>query len=693
MMNSDTIFLIGYARRHLVWVCAALVLDFAGAIFNGVGTTLIIPVLLGLSGSPLEAERFPAAIGQILQIFDPLPPQQRAIGMIAAIAIAISLKNIANYAGTISNAKLSQGLTRDMREDGLQLLLDVDLDYHHKMKSGDIIQRINDQVARTTGATRALIRLVRIVFNISLFGILLVLISWQLTATTVVLMGGVVLVNQNTIQRSRRFGRSLAESSKQYSIALLELLSGMRLVRGTANESREYQKLRRLIRAREQAALASQANAARIGPTNEISSIFVLILIVLAGRVIFADRADALGATLLTYLFLLSRLIPFLGQLNTARSEIANSSASIAVVREFLDRSVKPFMPKGEIPYRPLQQGIEFQDLWFRYPETEASVLNGITLSLPRGTTLALVGSSGAGKSTLADLLPRFYDPDRGRILIDGQDLKSLDLHSVRSHMGIVSQETFLFNASIRDNIAYARPDATDQDIFDAARRANALEFIEKMPQGFSTPIGDRGVLLSGGQRQRLSIARALLQDPDILILDEATSALDTVSERLVQQALDDLSRDRTTLVIAHRLSTIQDADQIAVLDKGSVLEVGTHQELLARGEAYARLYAMQFRENPQQIAVEEISRSVQRSSHQMRTRLSSVLGTLQLLADDLLDSLEEQQDLTEEAYNDALRLLQTIEDLEKEVASYAPEASSYSSPETAVPVSSLNAN
>jgi subfamily B ATP-binding cassette protein MsbA len=212
--------------------------------------------------------------------------------------------------------------------------------------------------------------------------------------------------------------------------------------------------------------------------------------------------------------------------------------------------------------------------------------------------TLALVGSSGAGKSTLADLLPRFYDCDMGGISIDDRDIREFDLRSLRQSMGIVSQDTFLFNDTVANNIAYGVEEFTRDGVIEAAKRANAYQFISELPLGFDTTIGDRGVLLSGGQRQRLAIARALLKNPEILILDEATSALDTVSERIVQQAIDELSRDRTVLVIAHRLSTIQNADQIAVFDKGRVVEIGTHRELLSKSGVYANLYRMQFGDN-----------------------------------------------------------------------------------------------
>lgn len=380
------------------------------------------------------------------------------------------------------------------------------------------------------------------------------------------------------------------------------MLSGIRLVKATGSEEYEYQKLERLIHDREKADFNSQANSALIAPANEMAGLTVVIAILLLGRIFFKGQLETLSAVLLTYLLVLFRMLPFVGQLNNSRSSFANLAPSVSVVNDFLRREGKPFMPKGQVPYTGMAQGIRFEHLAFTYPGHDRQVLNQVDLWLPKGTTLALVGSSGAGKSTLGDLLPRFYAPTAGRILIDDRDLKDFEIRSLRQSMGIVSQDTFLFNDSVRNNLAYARIDATDDKIIEAAKRANAYEFIIKLPQGFDTLIGDRGVMLSGGQRQRLAIARALLRDPDILILDEATSALDTVSERLVQSAIEELSRDRTTLVIAHRLSTVQKADQIAVLDKGQVVEVGTHAELLKQGGLYAQLHAMQFSEEPQTV-------------------------------------------------------------------------------------------
>lgn len=355
-----------------------------------------------------------------------------------------------------------------------------------------------------------------------------------------------------------------------------------------------------------------------------------------------------------------------IGQLNNSRSEFANVIPSTIIVTEFLRKDDKPLMKNGTEPYRKLEKGIHFDHLSFSYTGHKDVVLKDVDLWLPKGTTLALVGGSGAGKSTLADLLPRFYDTTEGRITIDGKDLRDFDLRSLRKSMGIVSQDTFLFNNSVRNNIAYGRPDATEQEVIEAAKLANAYEFIMNLPEGFDTPLGDRGILLSGGQRQRIAIARALLHNPDILILDEATSALDTVSEHLVQQAIERLSRDRTTLVIAHRLSTVKNADKIAVLDKGQVVETGTHEELLSKGGYYAKLYSMQFSLDTQDLVKKARTETLMNTSYEIRTRLNPMIGFLRLIVDDIVDSPQELRELTQESYESAIRLLNTLEYMEK---------------------------
>jgi subfamily B ATP-binding cassette protein MsbA len=655
--------LFNYAKRYPWRILAAIGLGFSGAIFNGVGTTLIVPAVFELLGTDGGAIALPPLLEEVIDPFLSIVGTGRAVAMLSFIVLTILLKNLANYLSSVTTESLTRSLTSDLRRAGLDLLLTVDIDYHHSMRTGDIIQRLNDQTGRAVTSINGVINLLRASLNILFFTVVLLSISGALTLAAMVLMAGVLVLNRYVIARARLYGKALAEASKQYSVRTLEMLNGMRLVKATANEAAEFAQVAALVEQREQAALRSQMNNAIIGPLNEILSILALVAIILISQVWLGSGSAASATLLLTFLFVLSRVIQFVGQLNSARSQLANSAASVDLVYDFLRRDTKPFMAQGQRPFTALQTSITFEHIDFKYPSAQDWSLRDITLSLPKGSTLALVGASGAGKSTLADLLPRFYDPGAGRIAIDGVDLREFDLGSLRRAMGIVSQDTFLFNATVRDNIAYAQPQATDAEVVEAARRANAAEFIGQLPLGFDTVVGDRGVLLSGGQRQRLAIARALLQNPPILILDEATSALDTVSEQLVQAALEDLSRDRTTLVIAHRLSTIRNADQIAVLDQGRVVELGTHDELLQQQGRYTYLYTVQFaREissDPMPSALREAA------SYDLRTGLNVVLGSLQLLADGLIEDGPESAELVQEAYRTALNLLPVLETLE----------------------------
>ncbi len=280
-------------------------------------------------------------------------------------------------------------------------------------------------------------------------------------------------------------------------------------------------------------------------------------------------------------------------QVDSARVQINNFQGSLSNVRELLRTDNKTYFQDGKVQFSELKRAIDLVAVDFGYDPKEL-VLHNISITIKRGEMTALVGSSGAGKSTLADLIPRFYDPTQGQILIDGVDLREFEINSVRRKLAVVSQDTFIFNTSVRNNIAYAIEEADEAAVYEAARLANALEFILEMPEGFDTQLGDRGVRLSGGQRQRIAIARALLRNPDILILDEATSALDSVSERLIQESLEKLSVGRTVIAIAHRLSTIVRADKVVVLEKGRVVEQGGYQELLEQRGKLWKYHQMQ---------------------------------------------------------------------------------------------------
>jgi len=659
-------------RQYPVLVVLTVVLGFSGALFNGVSTVLLVPILLELLGQSTEfSSQLPEILQRILGLFDGVPDRYRLFSLLFAVVSLIVLKNAATYAGSLTSNSLNRKLAANLRLDGLRILLDVDLSYFSKTKVGDLINHLNIEVSRTTMAIRSLSRLAIAAITIIVFVGFLLRISWQLTVIATVALGLVALLNQSAVRKAKVFGAELSQLSRNYSSRIVEILSGVRLVKATANEEVEYARVSKLIADREISEYRSQLLFAGIAPINEVASIIALLSVASIGRIAMGDQLESFSSILLTYLLVLFRMLPAIGQLNSSRSQLANVLPSVSVVSHFLRRDDKPFMVHGHRQYSQLKHSIHFNHLTFSYPGVEQPVLQGVDLKLGKGTTLALVGASGAGKSTLADLLPRFYDPDEGAIEIDGIDLKEIDIASFRRRLGIVSQDTFLFNASVRDNLIYGRPGATKAEIEDATRRANAHEFIKDLPQGLDTLIGDRGVLLSGGQRQRLAIARALLQDPDILILDEATSALDTISERLVQKAIDELSRDRTTLVIAHRLSTVQNADQIAVLDQGRVVETGTHTGLLKKGGYYAQLCAIQFSETDKNKSrseeLTEKDETIAKASYEMRSHLNGVIGNLNLLNDDTaIKDESERTELMNAAYETTLTLLKVVEALEK---------------------------
>lgn len=663
---SPNQLLLSYALRYPGWIVLTVLLGFSSALFNGVSTTLIVPFVLGFLGKgDISLKAGPPLIQKALSFFDSVDGGNNLVVMIVVVVLFIVLKNLAIYLNAIVSGHLSRKLVKDIRKEGIKLLLEVDLDFFSKTEIGDIINKISNEIGRAAGAIRIAVNIFTTSSTILVFVGILISISWRLTIASTCLLLLVTLTNQYLIRRAKKFGKVLSEKSRSYSTALLEILTGIRVIKSISNEEAEYQRIERFIDERERADQQSQANYDAIGPINEVTGTLAILAIVFLGKAFFWQQIDAFSTVLLIYLYVLFRLLPIVSLLNSQRSGFANAAPGTEIVAEFLQRDNKPFMANGQSLYTKIEQGIRLEGVSFAYPGHDDLVLKGVDLWVPKGTTLALVGASGAGKSTMADLLPRFYDPIEGRITIDDKDLREYDIRSLRQSMGIVSQDTFLFNTSVRNNIAYGVENVTFDEVVEAARRSNAYEFIVELPQGFDTQIGDRGVLLSGGQRQRIAIARALLRDPDILILDEATSALDTVSERLVQQAIDELCRDRTTVVIAHRLSTVHKANQIAVMDKGKVVEIGTHYELIKKGGYYTRLYAMQFEQDAEDMMNAAVNDALVQTSYEVRTHLNPLMGFLRLVVDGLVENSGERQELTEEAYRSAIRLLRNLETLE----------------------------
>ncbi|MBL7013678.1 MAG: ABC transporter ATP-binding protein [Candidatus Marinimicrobia bacterium] len=475
----------------------------------------------------------------------------------------------------------------------------MSLGFFHQRKTGEISSIIindvhNMQVAFSTSFQKILVE----PFNIVTFIALMAIISWKLTLISILVLplAGITIV---IIGRSiRRKSRRTAEQIAGIMNILNETLSSVRVVKSFSMEEKESQRFEnegehffKLLYRR--------ARLMHFSPSiTEIIGVSIGVILLWIGGMDVIQYQMITSEDFIRFILLLFSILAPIKSLTSVNIQIQTGLASAERVFDMMDIEPEIVESKNAEPINNFNQSIQLDHVYFQYNDESEQVLTNITFDINRGEIVALVGPSGAGKSTIADIIPRFYDINSGSILIDGKPVQTLEIKSIRSLMGIVSQETILFNDTIRNNIAYGMDVKNDDNIKSAAKAANAWEFIESLPDQLSTNIGEKGAKLSGGQRQRIAIARALLANPPILILDEATSALDTESEKWVQEALETLMKDRTVLVIAHRLSTVVNADKIIVLDKGEIKEIGSHQELIVQNGLYKKLHDIQFNEN-----------------------------------------------------------------------------------------------
>ena len=506
-------------------------------------------------------------------------------------------KNIAGYGQAVLMAQVGLRVVRDLRDDLFARLMRLPLSFFHRHRAGELISRATNDVQIANKCVNvSFTNLVRDpIFVLMYLGAALV-ISWRLTLIALTVLPLSLLAIVQIGRRLRRYSHRQQEKLANLTAILQETVSGVRVVKAFAMERYEtdrfWRESRRLYRDMFKIARMQSISSPL---TEQLSVVVGLFILWYGGRQVLSGAEQLPPDLFILFLVSIFSLVHPIKELSGVNNGIQEGMAAAERIFAVLDAPSETTTDARARDLGPVRGEVVFDHVTFAYDPGEP-VLRDIDLRVAPGEIVALVGASGAGKSTLVDLIPRFYDPQEGRLLIDGHDAREFTLGSLRRAMGIVTQEVILFNDTVRANIAYGLADVSDARIEAAARAANAHEFILQMPRGYDTVIGDRGVKLSGGQRQRLSIARAILRDPPILIFDEATSALDTESELLVQEAIDRLVRNRTTFVIAHRLSTIQSADRIHVLKDGRIVQTGTHAELLAQEGPYRVLHDLQFR-------------------------------------------------------------------------------------------------
>ena len=505
------------------------------------------------------------------------------------------LKNLADYLQNFLMASIEQAVIRDLRSDLYAHLHRLSLSFYHGRRTGTLISRItNDVEYLRASLASGISNLVK--DGLTLIGCLVWVfrLSWALALLSFVVLPPVafslVIIGRKMRKRSGQAQERMADITG----ILQETFAGVRVVRAFGTEGFEQRRFNQANSGFYRAFMRLRRVSAAARPLSEMAIVTVAVAMLwFGGREIFVSHTLQPQTFMLFVAALLTTMSPIksLSEVNTNVQQGVAAAQRIFAIMDTLPEIVdRP----GAVTLPALRHGIRYESVGFAY-RAGTPVLREVSFEIERGQVVALVGTSGAGKSTTMDLLARFYDPTAGRITLDGVDLRDATVTSLRGQLGIVTQETILFHDSVRNNVAYGLPDASDLEVRGAAEAAHAHEFIHRLPKGYDTLIGDRGVQLSGGERQRLAIARALLRNPRILLLDEATSSLDNESERLVQDALERLMHDRTVLVIAHRLSTVQHADRIVVLDAGRVAASGTHAELLQQDGVYARLYNLQF--------------------------------------------------------------------------------------------------
>lgn len=582
-------FIFQLIRPYRLIIVLVIASSFLASVFEGFSIGMLVPFLSSIQ-EVQDSSSLSKPLQVIVNIFDKYSFGNQILFSISLALAGILLKNLFLAISMRLGYWLSEKLVADLRSQATDTLMEVGVGFYDKSKSGRLIEQVLGHTRRLGQLFEACLRFIVHCINFLVLFILLFILSWKLTLISIVLTGVIAFLLSGYINSLSTLSAKLAGRTRDMSGELLETITGIRLIKSLVKEKIMGSIVKEKIEDVRKDEYRLQFKQNMIHIYTEVLGLVVITVVFLVGLIRYDLSNKILITQLIPFIYVINRLLVILKSLNQTKGGIVGGLPFVDLTHDLIRRDNKPMITDGELEFPGLKEGVYFKSVTFSYSAEDKPALSGVDFFLPQGKTTALVGESGSGKSTVINLLLRFYDPQGGEILLDETPLRRFRLDSYRKRIGIVSQDTFIFNDTVGNNIAFGAHEApTDEEINEAARKAGAYEFIRTLPNGYDTILGDKGIRLSGGERQRISIARAILKNPDILVLDEATSALDTRTEKLIHDAIYELSRNKTVVIIAHRLSTIKAADQIIVLKGGCVAEAGNEAELMEKqGEYYS---------------------------------------------------------------------------------------------------------
>ena len=681
MFNSSTggIFLLRLLKSKPDYIIASCALSFFSSVCSVLSIILSVSIFSALTNNQYDIT-FDNLSYLVTYFLNKSIVLEQNNWLKLSIAISLSLwfvSILSTYLNSIIGIKYTKYLTDKMKYASFKLLSKTELWYYQRHKTEDILFIINREIDRAALAINSIRKMLVVSIGFLVFSCALLLISLRLALVTIIISGFTLFVARllnNILKKKELF---FSQNLKAYNRKTIEFLAGIDYIKNTGNESREYSKIADSMAKKSQAELDARIVSVLLNSVNKFLNVIIILLLAYISYYLYDRQVQIFIPVLIIYLSILFKLLPSIAQLKSLRRQFANNKLSIEIVDNFLNKIDKPVIKSGNIVFQQLSNSIELHNVVFAYPNHAQIILDKINLKIVKGNTIALVGASGAGKSTLVSLLSRLYEPIEGNITIDGNDISQYTIESLRKSIAVIAREPFLFNNSIFYNITYGLDNISLDEAIAAAKITKAYNFISHLPFKFDTEIGNRDTILSEAQRQLIVITRAFLSQPEIVILDDSMKNIDKPDRELVQNALDELCRDRTTVVITSRLTAIERADKIIILNKGKIVESGTHQQLLNHNGLYQRMCSAQFKssqQSHQRRLAKKISKKLAHHansslSYDIRNNLNLLLDHLQLVNEGLIKDDLEQEKILDESYQSAKNMLASLREYERKIS------------------------